>query len=65
MVRVRARADYGDFGLTRDGDTRHLGCRIGVSETAAGGAAIADLMMGDVGDSSGEERMRRAQRRIF
>ena len=65
MVRTPAAPTTAISASRTYGNAGHLGRRIGVSETAADGAAIADLMMGDVRDRSGEERVRRAQLRIF
>ena len=65
MTRVAGFADDGDRCLAGDDDARHLGRRIGMGKAAAGGAAIADLIMRDVSDGRHQKRMRLVQPRVL
>ncbi len=50
-------ADHGDLGVARHRDPRHLRGRIGMGDAAADGAAIANLIMRDIGDGGLEQGM--------
>ena len=66
--RDRARAglaDDGDLRLAGHRDARHLGCRIGMRDAAADRAAIAHLVMRDMRDRGGEQRMRGRKPRVI
>ena len=51
-------ADDGNLGIAGHGDAGHFGGRIGMGNAAADRAAVADLIMRDVGDRGLEQRMR-------
>ena len=61
MTRGPDFADDSDLRVAGDRNARHFGGGIGVRDTAAGGAAVADLIMRDMLDGGDQERMRRAQ----
>ena len=48
----------GNLGIAGHGDPGHFGGRIGMGNAAANRAAVADLIMRDVGDRGLEQRMR-------
>ena len=50
-----------DLRVAGDRNARHFGGGIGMRDTAAGGAAVANLIMRDMLDGGDQERMRRAQ----
>ena len=52
------RTDKREFGIAGDRDAGHLGGRVGMRQAAANGAALADLVMRNMRDGSGKERMR-------
>src|SRR4029079_19628010 len=56
-----ALAHYGDFRIAGLRDAGHFGGRIGVGAGAADGAAVANLIVPDVGDRFLQERMRRGE----
>ena len=58
MTRAPDLSDDGDLGIAGDGDAGHFGRRIGMGDAAADRAAIADLVMRDMGDRGLEQRMR-------
>ena len=57
-------ADDIDRGVRRRGDARQLGGGIGMRETAADRAAIANLIMADMLDRGGEKRQGRGEPRV-
>jgi hypothetical protein len=58
MDRPRAlRAGHGDFSVAGDGDTGHLGSRIGMRDAASDGSTIADLIVSDMLHRGLEQRM--------
>ena len=65
MTRSPALPTNGDLGLAGDGDARQFGGRIGMRQTAADRAAIADLIMRDMLDGLHQERMGDRKLRMF
>ena len=55
------RADEGDLGIAGHRDPGQFGGRVGMGKAAADGAAVADLVMRDVGDGLAQQRMRGRQ----
>ena len=53
--------DEGDLGIAGHGNPGQFGGRVGMGKAAADGAAVADLIMRDVGDGPSQQRMRDVQ----
>jgi hypothetical protein len=61
MVRAPCNPDEGNLGIAGHGNPGQFGGRVGMGKAAADGAAVADLIMRDVGDCLAQQRVRGGQ----